>query len=81
MSSIVQPINPKPFLKSMVNKPVEIRLKFNKTVYKGILVSTDNYFNIRLTKAEEFIDGKHKGFIGDIFIRCNNVLWISENRQ
>lgn len=58
-----------------------VTLKFNKTQYKGLLVSTDNYFNLQLTEAEEFIEGQSKGKIGDIFIRCNNVLWIGEDLQ
>lgn len=56
-----------------------VTLKFNKTQYKGNLVSTDNYFNLQLSDAEEVIDGKSKGKVGEIFIRCNNVLWIGED--
>lgn len=41
-------------------------------------MSTDNYFNIQLRDAEEIVDGRSKGLIGEIFIRCNNVLWIGE---
>ncbi|EDO18362.1 hypothetical protein Kpol_1013p34 [Vanderwaltozyma polyspora DSM 70294] len=74
-----QPTNPKPFLKELVNKPVVVTLKFNKTQYKGQLVSTDNYFNLQLTDAEEVIDNVSKGKVGDIFIRCNNVLWVGED--
>lgn len=73
------PTNPKPFLGELVKKPIVVTLKFNKTQYKGILISTDNYFNVQLSEAEEFIDGKNKGKVGDIFIRCNNVLWIGED--
>ena len=43
------------------------------------MVSTDNYFNLQLKNAEEFINDESKGVIGDIFIRCNNVLWIGED--
>ncbi|KAH3902444.1 mRNA splicing protein SMX3 SCDLUD_000021 [Saccharomycodes ludwigii] len=78
MSEEFQPINPKPFLKSLIDKPFLVTLKFNKTQYRGILVSTDNYFNVRLKNAEEIIDGESKGLVGDIFIRCNNVLWMGE---
>lgn len=56
-----------------------VTLKFNRTQYKGKLVSTDNYFNVQLTDTEEFVEGKSKGKIGDIFVRCNNVLWIGED--
>ncbi|GAV53532.1 hypothetical protein ZYGR_0AK00340 [Zygosaccharomyces rouxii] len=73
------PTNPKPFLGELVNKPIVVTLKFNKTQYKGTLISTDNYFNLQLSEAEEVVDGKNKGKVGDIFIRCNNVLWIGED--
>ena len=65
----------------MINKPILVTLKFNKTQYKGNLVSTDNYFNVQLTDAEEIVDNVSQGKIGDIFIRCNNVLWIGEDLE
>ncbi|SCV05118.1 LANO_0H00430g1_1 [Lachancea nothofagi CBS 11611] len=77
--SDLSPVNPKPFLRDLINKRTVVTLKFNKTQYKGILVSTDNYFNLQLSDAEEFIDSQSKGKIGEIFIRCNNVLWIGED--
>ncbi|SCU83641.1 LADA_0C12662g1_1 [Lachancea dasiensis] len=73
------PVNPKPFLRDLISKKIVVTLKFNKTQYKGLLVSTDNYFNLQLSDAEEFIDSQSKGKIGDIFIRCNNVLWIGQD--
>ncbi|AMD20398.1 HDL346Wp [Eremothecium sinecaudum] len=73
------PTNPKPFLRQLIDKQVVVTLKFNNTKYKGKLVSTDNYFNIQLTEAEEFVNESSRGVIGDIFIRCNNVLWIGED--
>jgi small nuclear ribonucleoprotein F len=33
--------------------------------------------NIQLSNAEEWIDGKSGGSLGQVLIRCNNVLWIS----
>ncbi|SCU97525.1 LAME_0F19966g1_1 [Lachancea meyersii CBS 8951] len=77
--STLSPINPKPFLRDLINKKIVVTLKFNKTQYKGVLVSTDNYFNLQLSDAEEFIDSQSKGKIGDIFLRCNNVLWIGKD--
>ena len=35
--------------------------------------------NLKLTNTEEWKDGKNEGMLGEVFIRCNNVLWISEN--
>ncbi|KAM9939290.1 hypothetical protein OXX80_001225 [Metschnikowia pulcherrima] len=91
MSSF-QPINPKPFLKTLLNKPVVVRLKWNKLEYKGTLVAIDNYMNLQLEDTVEVVKGavgesadgeSGKGEagdrIGDVFIRCNNVLFIREN--
>ncbi|KAL8731197.1 MAG: hypothetical protein Q9166_003604 [cf. Caloplaca sp. 2 TL-2023] len=63
--------------KNSVNEQVIIRLKWGQTEYKGQLVSVDSYMNIQLAGTEEFIDGESKGSLGQVLIRCNNVLWIS----
>ncbi|KAK5004405.1 hypothetical protein LTR28_008965, partial [Elasticomyces elasticus] len=60
-----------------VNESVIIRLKWGQTEYKGRLVSVDTYMNVQLAETEEFIDGKGTGTLGQVLIRCNNVLWIS----
>ncbi|KAI9679530.1 MAG: hypothetical protein M1817_005552 [Caeruleum heppii] len=70
------PINPRPLLQSLVNEEVIIRLKWGQTEYKGRLVSVDSYMNVQLSGTEEFIDGKSTGMLGQVLIRCNNVLWI-----
>ncbi|CEP64672.1 mRNA splicing protein SMX3 LALA0_S13e00342g [Lachancea lanzarotensis] len=80
MSSL-SPVNPKPFLRDLIGKKIVVTLKFNNTQYKGFLVSTDNYFNLQLSDAEEFILLQSKGKVGDIFLRCNNVLWIGEDQS
>lgn len=59
-----------------VNEEVVVRLKWGQTEYKGILVSIDSYMNIQLTNTEEFIDQKLTAALGQVLIRCNNVLWI-----
>jgi len=33
--------------------------------------------NIQLSGTEEYINRKHTGTLGQVLIRCNNVLWIS----
>lgn len=33
--------------------------------------------NVHLDKAVEFIDEQNKGPLGEILIRCNNILYIS----
>ena len=64
--------------KYSVNDEVRIRLKWGQE-YTGLLVSVDSYMNIQLSNAEEWIDGKSGGSLGQVLVRCNNVLWISAN--
>jgi len=45
--------------------------------YKGILVSVDGYMNLQLANTEEIIDGEVTGTLGEVLIRCNNVLWVA----
>lgn len=54
-----------------------IRLKWGLE-YKGFLVSTDNYMNFQLANTEEIQDGNSNGTLGEVFIRCNNVLYLRE---
>ena len=44
--------------------------------YQGKLTSADAYMNLHLTETEEFIDGQFAGFLGEVLIRCNNVLYV-----
>lgn len=79
-----QPVNPKPFLKTLVDKPVVVRLKWNRTEYKGTLVSIDNYMNLQLENTSEVVyegNEKREEPIGEIFIRCNNVLFVREEEK
>jgi small nuclear ribonucleoprotein F len=69
------PLNPKPFLSGLTGKSVVVKLKWGME-YKGFLVSTDSYMNVQLAKAEEFIDGVLTGNLGEVLIRCNNVLYV-----
>ncbi|RKP15248.1 small nuclear ribonucleo protein F, partial [Piptocephalis cylindrospora] len=69
------PVNPKPFLTDLTGKLVYVRLKWG-TEYKGYLVSTDSYMNIQLANAEEYLDGECKGTLGEVLIRCNNVMYV-----
>jgi len=43
----------------------------------GVLVSVDQYMNVQLGNAVEYIDEQNKGPLGEILIRCNNILYIS----
>lgn len=69
------PINPKPFLNSLTGKPVLVKLKWGHE-YKGYLVSVDGYMNLQLANTEEQIDGALTGNLGEVLIRCNNILYI-----
>ncbi|XP_031485328.1 probable small nuclear ribonucleoprotein F isoform X2 [Nymphaea colorata] len=69
------PVNPKPFLNNLTGKPVIVKLKWGME-YQGYLASVDSYMNLQLANAEEIIDGQNAGQLGEILIRCNNVLYI-----
>jgi small nuclear ribonucleoprotein F len=44
--------------------------------YRGTLVSVDGYMNLQLREADEWVDGKSTGALGEVLIRCNNVLYL-----
>merc|ERR1712047_28133 len=69
------PMNPKPFLDALTGKPVMVKLKWGME-YKGYLVSVDGYMNLQLANTEEYIDGTLTGNLGEVLIRCNNMLYI-----
>ncbi|VVA24395.1 PREDICTED: small nuclear, partial [Prunus dulcis] len=69
------PVNPKPFLNNLTGKTVIVKLKWGME-YKGFLVSVDSYMNLQLANTEEYIDGQFTGNLGEILIRCNNVLYL-----
>lgn len=70
-------LNPKPFLNELIGKPVMIKLKWGME-YKGNLTSVDGYMNVQLTNSEEYVNGNLAGPLGDILVRCNNILYIRE---
>lgn len=49
---------------------------FSTLKTQGYLVSVDGYMNLQLANSEEYIDGALAGHLGEILIRCNNVLYI-----
>mmetsp|Transcript_16256 Transcript_16256/g.26816 ORF Transcript_16256/g.26816 Transcript_16256/m.26816 type:complete len:92 (-) Transcript_16256:331-606(-) len=80
------PINPKPFLTQMSGKNVVVKLKWGME-YEGYLKAYDAYMNIQLAGASEYVYTKKKDSldevlkkepIGEILIRCNNVLYLRE---
>mmetsp|Transcript_61305 Transcript_61305/g.150866 ORF Transcript_61305/g.150866 Transcript_61305/m.150866 type:complete len:81 (+) Transcript_61305:77-319(+) len=73
--SALQPVNPKPFLTELTGHPVIVKLKWGME-YKGALVSVDSYMNLQLVNTEEYIDNTCQGNLGEVLIRCNNVLYV-----
>ncbi|PLW37447.1 hypothetical protein PCANC_02752 [Puccinia coronata f. sp. avenae] len=70
------PINlQQPFLQDLTGKECVVKLKWGME-YKGYLVSVDNYMNLQLANTEEYQNGQSVGSLGEVFIRCNNVLYI-----
>ncbi|KAM8906354.1 small nuclear ribonucleoprotein F-like [Lycaon pictus] len=72
---LVLPLNPKPFPNGLTGKPVRVKLKWGME-YQGYLESVDGYMNMQLANTEEYIDGALSGHLGEVLIRCNNVLYI-----
>lgn len=46
--------------------------------YAGTLMSFDEYMNLQLGDTKEFIDGAMTGALGEVLIRCNNVLYVKD---
>lgn len=44
--------------------------------YKGVLVSVDSFMNLLLASTEEYVDGLRTGELGEVLVRCNNVMYI-----
>jgi len=62
------PVNPKPYLNGLMGKTIIVKLIWGHE-YKGFLVSTDNYMNIQLASATEFVEGSEPALLGEIMIR------------
>lgn len=77
MSTAGMILNPKPFLNGLTGKPVIIKLKWGME-YRGYLVSVDSYMNVQLANTEEYVDNKLAGTLGEVLIRCNNILYVRE---
>ncbi len=44
--------------------------------FAGLLVSADSYMNFQLADTDEFIEGSFRGTLGEVLVRCNNVLYV-----
>ena len=65
------------FLNDLIGQTVVIKLKWGME-YKGTLVSRDKYMNFLLANTEEYTNGVMSGMIGEVLIRCNNVLYVKD---
>lgn len=59
-----------------INKNIVVKLK-NGVEYKGRMIRCDTYMNIILDGASEFWESNCIANYGDLFIRGNNILYIS----
>mmetsp|Transcript_4781 Transcript_4781/g.5527 ORF Transcript_4781/g.5527 Transcript_4781/m.5527 type:complete len:98 (+) Transcript_4781:141-434(+) len=80
LSSVKNKRSPSDFLKSVLGRPVRVRLN-SGIEYRGVLACLDGYMNIAMEQTEEFVDGQLKAKYGDCFIRGNNVLYISSQKR
>lgn len=67
------------FLNSLMHNPVKIKLN-SGPVYKGDLQAVDGYMNLALENCKE-IQPHRTIFLGDAFIRGNNVSYISADHS
>ena len=68
-------MKPKLFLNGLTGKAIIVKLKWGNE-YKGYLVSVDADMNLQLAQTEEFIDGNFTGKLGEVLVRCINVLYV-----
>ncbi|KAG0641105.1 hypothetical protein HOY80DRAFT_1040074 [Tuber brumale] len=70
--------DPSTFLSEIIGAPITVKLN-SGVEYKGELSSVDGYMNIALEKTVEYVGGQVRNRYGDVFIRGNNVLYISQD--
>ncbi|CAN3374693.1 U6 snRNA-associated Sm-like protein LSm6 [Diutina rugosa] len=70
-------IDPSTFLSDIIGSSVVVKLH-NGLLYRGSLQSIDGYMNIVLENGKEMAGESVTKEWGDVFIRGNNVLYISE---
>ncbi|KAG9392730.1 Small nuclear ribonucleoprotein SmF [Carpediemonas membranifera] len=71
------PYLPKQLLQANVDQLFCVKLKWGPE-YVGTFDAVDEFMNVSLRDASEYIMGSKKGAVGDIVIRCNNVLYMRE---
>ncbi len=64
------------FLMRNLKSNVRVKLK-NDLEYRGRLVQCDTYMNLIINEATEYNDGDPVAEYGNVFIRGNNIIFIS----
>ncbi|KAH3687115.1 hypothetical protein WICPIJ_001896 [Wickerhamomyces pijperi] len=67
---------PSRFLNEITATSVIVKL-YSGEEYHGILESIDGYMNVTMEDTKEYVHGKLIKTYNDVFIRGNNVLYIS----
>jgi small nuclear ribonucleoprotein F len=63
-------------LLDLVGEMVKVKLKWSGMAYIGRLTSADAYMNLQLHDTREYLNNEYAGDLGEVLIRCNNVLYI-----
>lgn len=71
----MDPLNPAPFLLSLVGQRIDAKTKWGFH-YVGMLLSCDAYMNLQMRDCVEFVPDGQSTELGEVLIRCNNVLYI-----
>ncbi|CAM9787326.1 unnamed protein product, partial [Discosporangium mesarthrocarpum] len=67
--------SPSDFLKTVLGRPVVVKLNSGVDYRAGVLACLDGYMNIAMEQTEEYVNGQLKAKYGDCFIRGNNGQW------
>ncbi|CAK9436489.1 uncharacterized protein LODBEIA_P10470 [Lodderomyces beijingensis] len=76
--SEIDRIDPGKFLSGIIGSPVKVTLR-NGVEYQGDLQTIDGYMNVVLENGREVVNGDVTRNYGDVFLRGNNVLYISQD--
>ncbi|XP_037012475.2 small nuclear ribonucleoprotein F-like [Artibeus jamaicensis] len=72
--------SPKLFLNGLTRKPVIEKCKCGMD-YRGYLVSVNDCMNMQFANTETYTDGALSGYLGEVLIKCNNVLYIRDAEE
>ncbi|KAJ3440294.1 u6 snRNA-associated sm-like protein lsm6 [Anaeramoeba flamelloides] len=72
--------NEENFFNRLIGNQVIVKIE-NGTEFQGILVNFDGSMNVALEHAEEWSGGKLIQQYGDVFIRGNNVFYITPKKK